>query len=121
MNNFYTAVEGKTFRGLPVYKFTGERVAIIDRSECDFDGCEFVAERDEDTMFSRVIIHPDSLPMIRQKLHEDLWHWLIDSPYDHIPAEGVMLYAGELEHALGTDADADDLQLDWPFGVPTDA
>lgn len=120
MNNFYTAVEGKTFRGLPVYKFTGERLAMIDRSECDFDGCEFVAQCDADTMFSTVIIHPDSLPMMRDRLDGHLWQWLIDSPRDHVPAEGVMFYAGEFEWALGTNADDDELQLDWPFGVPAD-
>ena len=38
MNNFYTAVEGKKFRGLPVYKFTGERWGAVGNYEVDFEG-----------------------------------------------------------------------------------
>ena len=119
MSNFYTAVEGKTFRGLPVYKFTGERVAIVDRSECDFDGCEFVARYDEDSIYAQVTLLPESVSMMREKMSDHLWHYLIDSPSDTVPADGVTFYAGEFEYDLDTDADSDHLQLDWPFGTPT--
>ena len=121
MNNFYTAVEGKTFRGLPVYKFTGKRVAMIDRSECDFDGCEFVARYDEDLIYAQVTLLPESVSMMREKMSDHLWRYLIDSPADTAPAGGVTFYAGEFEYKLDTDADSDHLQLDWPFGAPTDA
>lgn len=121
MSNFYTAVEGKTFRGLPVYKFAGKREAMIDRSECDFDGCEFVARYDEDSIYGTVTLLPESVTMMREKMSDHLWHYLIDSPSDIAPADGLTFYAGEFEWELGTSADDDELQLDWPFGVPTDA
>lgn len=116
MNNFYTAVEDKTFLAQPVFKFTGERLAIIDRSECDFDGCEFIVMKDPDKIYSWVVIHPDSLPMMRDRLDDHLWSWLIDAPADSpVPTVGVTFYCGELEYALDTDADSDDLKLAWPF------
>ena len=144
MSNFYTAVEGKTFRGLPVYKFTGKREAMIDRGEFDFDGCEFICVKVTfgDYVEDHVTITPDSLPRLKHIIwswkntaFRYIWEWLIDSPADAeklieidgvlVPPDGVTLSAEELElehYEWHTDNPTIGLYLDWPeFGVPTDA
>ena len=135
MSIFYTAIEGKTWRGLPVYKFTGKREAIIDRGEFDFDGCEFIAVKGG--FGADVIIHPESLPRLRdiiyswpnEKFHY-MWDYLIDEAdkddmvlFGNVwcPRNGVTISASELEFNEGTEY-GEALQLNWPeFGVPADA
>lgn len=129
MNNFYTAVEGKTFRGLPVYKFTGKREAMIDRGEFDFDGYEFICLMDKqgDWECEEVIITPESLPRLKGEIGDFGWDWIIDARPEQrlieidglsVPVDGVMITAAELEWGLGTDA-GQPLQLDWPeFRTP---
>jgi len=143
MNNFYTAVEGKTFRGLPVYKFTGKREAMIDRGEFDFDGCEFICVmQDYGTWQAEsVFITPESLPRLKEIIYgwknsafHVMWEILIDSKIDApnlidingtlVPKNGVILHADELEleyYDWHTENPTKGLYLSWPeFGVPSD-
>jgi hypothetical protein len=109
----FKTLKGETWNGLQVHQFTGERFAIIDRSEVDFDGQKFVCFRCPMDFGEMVCLLPESLEHLKAKICEGLWRVLVDSPNQDVPIDGVTIDASAFEYSAGTEY-GDDLQLHWP-------